>query len=268
MNYEPDNTEKFRIVMNNYRMFGLWTTMKSSLAYYLSQLPQDDFDRKYGVATTGYVEPDEAGIADETARIHAIRYAPTREEVMRHLLHNSLKSVTPKEFAFIDLGCGMGRVLFIAARFPFSEIIGVELSPIHCETAIRNRDRFLSQTGPHVQCRNIRVECANVLTFAFPHTNLMIYMYRPFLEPIFSGVLDRLCEFQRTTGRKVLIAYSCPLEEGLLEKHRQFVKVQECQVISLEHSWSLWECQAALRCASNARSVGNERTIHTSHAEV
>jgi SAM-dependent methyltransferase len=258
MNYEPDNTEKFRIVMNNYRMFGLWPTVKSSLAYYLSQLPQDDFDTKYGVSTTGYVEPADAGITDETARVHAIRYAPTRESVMQHILQGSLEWVTPKEFTFVDLGCGMGRVLLIAARFPFAEIVGVELSPIHCQTAIRNRDRYVLQTGPYVRCRNIRVECANVLTFTFPDTNLLIYMYRPFLEPIFTGVLNNLCEVQQATGRRILIAYSCPLEESVMEKHGGFVRVKEFQVISLEHSWSLWECRAAQTRSSNVAMVGGE----------
>lgn len=72
----------------------------------------------------------------------------------------------------------------------------------------------------------------------------MIYMYRPFLEPILNGVLDRLCEFQQSTGHKVFIAYSCSSEERLLEKHMGFAKVKEYQVIDFEHSWSLWECQA------------------------
>lgn len=244
MEYEPNTSEKFKIVMNNYRVFGLWRTIKASLAYFLTELPADDFDKKYGVSTTGDVEPTDAGIVDETARAHAIRYVPTREEVMRPILQTSLDLVTPKEFTFVDLGCGKGRVLLIAAQFPFAEIIGVELSPIHCETAICNRDHFVSQVGPHVQCRNIRVECANVMEYTFPNTNLMIYMYRPFLEPIFNGVLDRLCEFQQTTGHMVFIAYSCPAEERSLEKHMGFAKVKEYQVIDFEHSWSLWECQA------------------------
>ena len=42
---------------------------------------------------------------------------------------------------FVDFGCGKGRVLFLAARYRFARIIGVELSERMAEQARRNLAR-------------------------------------------------------------------------------------------------------------------------------
>lgn len=243
MQYNPDSGGKFTIVMNTYRVFGFWETLKEVMLYLLSRKPHDDFDKKYGVMTSGVTESSEAGIADETARSLAVGYVPTREVVIRHILENTTKGLDLDEYSFVDLGCGKGRTLIVAAQLPFKEVIGVELSPLHCGVAETNIDRYLSDLKNPVRCRNVRVSCVNAVDFVFPDTNLLIYMYRPFLGPIFKHVADNLRRFQTVTGHRVLIAYSCPVEELMLEEYAGFVKRTEYQVISMDYSWSLWECR-------------------------
>ena len=244
MQYNPDNSGKFKIVMNTYCVFGIWETLKEIILYLLSQKPHDDFDKKYGVMTSGVTESSEAGIADETARSLAVGYVPTRELVIRHILTNTTKGLDLDQYSFIDLGCGKGRTLLVAVQLPFKEVIGVELSPLHCEVAETNINRYLSDVKNPVLCRNIRVSCVNAADFVFPDSDLLIYMYRPFLGPIFKNVADNLRRFQAVTGHRVLIAYSCPVEELMLEEYAGFVKRTEYQVISMDYSWSFWECQA------------------------
>jgi SAM-dependent methyltransferase len=244
MEYNPDANEKFKIVLNTYRVFGFWETLKEIVLYLLSQKPADDFDRKYGVVTSGVTESSDAGIADETARSLAVGYVPTREIVIRHILVNTTKDLDLKEYSFIDLGCGKGRALIVAAQLPFKEVIGVELSPLHSEVATANIERYLANPKHVTACRNVRVNCANAVDFEFPESDLLIYMYRPFLGPVFRGVADNLRRFQTTTGHRVLIAYACPVEELMLGQYAGFVKRTEYQVISMDYSWSLWECRA------------------------
>ena len=88
------------------------------------------------------------------------------------------------------------------------------------------------------------MDCINAADFEFPNTNLLVYMYRPFLGPIFKHVADNIRRFQAASGCRVMIAYSCPNEEVMLEQYSGFVKRTEYQVISMDYSWSLWECQA------------------------
>lgn len=244
MEFNPDSNEKLKIVLNTYRVFGFWETLKEIILYLLSQKPVDDFDRKYGVSTSEQAESSEAGIADETARSLAVAYVPSREVVIRHILQHTTKGLDLKEYSFIDLGCGKGRALIVAAQLPFKEVIGVELSPLHSEAAAANIERYLADPKHIAACRNVRVNCANAVDFEFPESDVLIYMYRPFLGPVFRGVADNLRRFQATTGRRVLIAYSCPVEELMLGQYAGFVKRTEYQVISMDYSWSLWECRA------------------------
>ncbi|MGE3977704.1 MAG: class I SAM-dependent methyltransferase [Nitrospira sp.] len=230
-------------MINTYGVFGFWETFKEIILYLLSQQPADDFDKKYGVTTSGVTESSEAGIADETARSLAVGYVPTREIVIQPILTNTTHGLDLGQYSFIDLGCGKGRTLIVAAQLPFKEVIGVELSPLHCEVAEANIKRYLSEMRNPALCRNVRVSCVNAADFVFPDINLLIYMYRPFLGPIFKNVADNMRRFQSDKGRRVLIAYSCPVEELMLEAYSGFVKRTEYQVISMDYSWSLWECQ-------------------------
>lgn len=120
MNFEPDGKAKIRIILNHYRLLGLKDTLKETALYLLSRVGEDDFDRRYGVSTEGIIEPTDAGIQDEMARNLAIKYAPTREAVMRHILQCALTGQDAKEYTYIDLGCGKGRTLIMAAQFSFS----------------------------------------------------------------------------------------------------------------------------------------------------
>lgn len=243
MNYSPDTKGKIDIVVNTYRLLGLKETLKEVALYLLSQRPKDDFDEKYNVSTSGYDEGSSAAsITDETARAFSVGYVPTRECVMRHILKYSLGETLTGEYSFVDLGCGKGRTLIIAAQFPFQEVIGVELSPLHYQVAADNIERYRS-VGERMRCKNLRAVCANAAEFDFPSTNLLIYMYRPFLGPVFKSVLDKLYGFHAATGHQVLVAYSCPVEQNYLERHGGFVKKKEYQVISTDYSWNLWECR-------------------------
>lgn len=53
---------------------------------------RDTVDAKYGTETNEVVEPDDAGIDDDTVRKSAIRYVPTREVVLQYML-NYLETV-------------------------------------------------------------------------------------------------------------------------------------------------------------------------------
>ena len=45
-------------------------------------------------------------------------------------------------FTFVDVGCGKGRAMLLALRFPFRQVLGVELSPELAVVAQDNLRRF------------------------------------------------------------------------------------------------------------------------------
>jgi SAM-dependent methyltransferase len=249
--------QKLGIVRNNLQMFGLWRTLGDVLGYLFTGAPRDRFDRKYGVATAGVVEKAEAGVDDPAALADAIRYVPIREQVLRHVLTHATRVVGPRNVAFVDLGCGKGRALIMASWFAFRSILGVELSPRHAAIAERNATGHLARPrGPELACRDISVACGNALHCDLPAGDLLVFMYRPFKGQVFQGVLDRLHDHARRTGCRVVIAYVCPVERAMLERHAGFRKLAEFQVIVDEHHWSLWECRPALPDRGQATPSG------------
>ena len=243
MNYNPSFREMLQIAVNNYRVFGAWHTAKSALAYWLEEgSVADDFDRRHGVETAGTVEASAIGIADELHLQHAIRYVPIREPVLRALLDHTLRDRSAETLAFVDLGCGKGRALLIAARYPFRRVLGVEIGASHVQIARQNVQNVLERAAG-LRCRDIRVEHASATDFDYPDSDLLVYMYRPFTGAVFRAALDRLAEFHARTGREVWIALCCPNEEYLLERHPEFRKCGEYQVISSEFSWVTYQAR-------------------------
>jgi SAM-dependent methyltransferase len=254
VNYNPSTREKLGILLNNYETFGFWQTLGHALAYVLSR-PRDEFDRKYGVSTAGTLLPSNNEITDELTFDNALGYEPTHEAVVRQVLRHVRAHFEPQNLTFVDLGCGRGRALLMAAELPFREVIGVEISPSHCEVAERNAAQFVNSSaqpaGAHRRAAvrsSIRVRCADATRFDFPNTDLFVYMFNPFRGPVFRAMLDQLAAFQRSTRRQVHVAlsYPQPHTEQCLRLHPAFVKQHECQVIAPAYSWNLWQCRSAI----------------------
>jgi hypothetical protein len=100
----------------------------------------DEFDRKYGTQTDGIREIRTLEAASLPNARYAVRYGPSGEKGFRRSL---LKlNIDPTRFTFIDFGSGKGRVLLIAAGFPFKAVLGIEFSQELHEIAVQNIARF------------------------------------------------------------------------------------------------------------------------------
>ena len=75
------------------------------------------FDDRHETDTAGSVKADDLGIDDEERRQQAILYLPSPPRVTNWMFDHV--DVHPSTCMFVDLGCGKGRVLLIAAQRPF-----------------------------------------------------------------------------------------------------------------------------------------------------
>lgn len=251
MNYAPSTRAKLRIVLDTYRVLGFWETIRGILVYALVTPHADDaFDKKYGVSTTGQVETHEAEIPDLAAATDAVRYVPTDERVMKHILDRSLEGLDARTFSFVDLGCGKGRALIMAAQYPFKKVVGVELSPVHARDAAENVKRFLA-SAHRPRCRELEVVRANALDFSLPEGDLLVYLYNPFMGAVLRGVIAKIAESARP-GRRIRVAYLGPEGELVLRRHPSFTCVREYQVIQTFGCWNLWDCHPPADAARTA----------------
>jgi predicted RNA methylase len=111
---------------------------------------------------------------------------------------------------FVDMGSGMGRVLFMAARRPFRRVIGVEVDEELNEIAQQNIER----NRHRLQCQNVEIVTADVFDWEIPEDVTVVYIFRPFRSQVFERVLDRLLDSIDRSPRKVRFVYNyCPVPD-------------------------------------------------------
>lgn len=171
-----------------------------------------DFDRRYGVETSGIVaEISDLEIPSEAAAT-ANYYEPTPVGALESILREL--PVRLEDATFVDIGSGTGRAVFVAMEFPFKQAIGVEISPKLHEIARRNQDNFRSPTQ---RCKQCQFWLGDATRFEWPSTPLVVYMFNPFGEAPMRAMLESLARWKKTSGHELHVIYLNPVHKALLD---------------------------------------------------
>src|SRR5215469_11495850 len=84
------------------------------------------FDATRSVKTTGYAQPVKTSRVVGEVR-DSLMYTPVRAGNAREAIED-LPIDDFANYTFIDIGSGKGRMLFVAAEYPFEKVIGVEFA--------------------------------------------------------------------------------------------------------------------------------------------
>ena len=127
---------------------GTVSLVSKSLAGYsrifIQHLEEKEFDRKWGVHTSGRTKPQ----GQTEIALQAEIYQGTAPRVFEAILNNL--SIDTRRFVFVDLGCGKGRALILAAACSFKAVIGVEYDQKLSQIADMNlRRRGLFKRAVH-----------------------------------------------------------------------------------------------------------------------
>lgn len=174
------------------------------------------FDAELHVTTEalvflGELDPEAIGSSLE----YATHYEPTPVAQAQALLDAS--PLAPEQVTFVDIGAGMGRVVFLAARRPFRAVIGVEISPALVEIA---RENLGTLDDSRRLARDVRFVQADASAYHFPPGDLVVYLYNPFAEPVLTVMLERLCA--RPAADEVVLLYHTALGHAAIEATRAF----------------------------------------------
>ena len=155
------------------------------------------FDAAMGVDTSGFI-PGEVLENGSPSDFYTTAYygiSPSSlEEAIRHVPGD------PEVMTFVDLGCGKGRALLVAAKFGFREIVGVELSPELCRVAEKN-------TAGEPRVRVLEADATEV---KYPDGPLLLFLYHPFLAPVLIRVMKNLGKQISQDRREVYVLYANP----------------------------------------------------------
>jgi len=114
---------------------------------------------------------------------------------------------------FVDLGCGKGRALVMAAELGYRRLLGVDLDEGLVAVCRRNLARIRSGSG--LECAEVRSEDATQVQL--PTGVCVVFLYNPFRGETFARVAANLSKQGAQHGNAVWVVYVNPLELAALE---------------------------------------------------
>jgi SAM-dependent methyltransferase len=185
--------------------------------------PVHPFDAQYGVDTGGFIGGGE--LSDGTANsrwitaYHAV--PPSRFAAVIERWRNLPGTAPLSDVVFLDLGCGKGRALLLAAEVGFRDVLGVELNAPLAAVAELNLQRWQALDRMRSPARVLHAD-ATALTLPTPP--LLVFLYNPFQAPVLRRVLERLDSLPAAPGT-IDIVYMVPAHEAVFADFPQFTRL-------------------------------------------
>jgi SAM-dependent methyltransferase len=149
-------------------------------------------DRIYGIDTSGVVQVENL---HPDRRLHPLiyHYVGSQPSIVRRAI-SALGDI--RDYVFVDLGCGKGRVTAVASEFPFRAVIGVELSALLAATARSNAAIIAHQFPDRPK---INIAQANVIDFPLPVARVVFFNYNAFGAKLVADIVAK-CEAALASG--------------------------------------------------------------------
>jgi cyclopropane fatty-acyl-phospholipid synthase-like methyltransferase len=173
--------------------------LRGGLRVVSHRLYEEFQDRKLGIRTIGYMSSEELG--HESPEL--LDYSPAPYSALHDCL--ARVSIKPGEDVLLDYGCGMGRVMVLAATKPFRRVLGVEISEELAAQARANIER----AGRRLKCV-AEVEQADARAFQVPDETTIIHLYNPFTGETLAQVVENILESLRRRPRELTIIFGNP----------------------------------------------------------
>ena len=166
---------------------------------------------------------------------HARRYEATPFDILEDMLLDIHADF--REFVFVDLGSGKGRVSLLAAQHPFKSVVGVEFVP---KLVRRARENLASlQSRSKLSCQVHFVQ-RDAVEYEFPLMPLVLYLFNPFSDVVLRQVLSNLSDSLKQKPRPIFIMYYMPEFSGA------FVDFPEFRKIATSRDWVIFEREESL----------------------
>jgi predicted RNA methylase len=175
------------------------------------------FDLANGVRTSGLVAGRHLKSGHKHDR-HATAYYGVAPSVFHALVQRwqRTKPAAPiEQFTFVDIGCGMGRALLLAAEMPFREVVGVELNPTLARIARRNLTVWRAAGRMR---SGVRVCCRDAVDFQLPVGPCLIFLFNPFGATVMRRLLRKLSATFAARAAALDLLYVNNEQEGELEQ--------------------------------------------------
>lgn len=171
---------------------------------------------RYGVATSAVVYHEDLALDTE----NRVWHDPSSWLGLQNAFE--LLAVAPED-VFADFGAGLGRVLIVAAMFPFRRVTGVEVSK---ELAERARENLRRSRAPR-RTEQVELVTVDAVDWEVPPDLTVAYLYSPFTGELFDRVVEHMLASVDEHPRPLRIVYNYPIE------HNRLVRTGRVRVLSV-----------------------------------
>jgi SAM-dependent methyltransferase len=182
--------------IRTYREHGFRQVLRAVTSAFAPHLP-DAFDVRRGTETSRVEPLWRLNIHSDNVREGA-RYQAVGEAELAGAI--AWLGEDPHAFTFVDLGCGKGRALIIAAELGFERVFGIEFAAQLISVAQQNLEKLALMNI-------VRVVHGNAADFRFPPDDLVVFLYNPFGASVMEKVVANLPR----SAAKLRIIYKHPL---------------------------------------------------------
>jgi len=168
------------------------------------------FEYINGIDTLSAVPTKELGLENSAALEQCSRYVPSFSSCVRDILDRLKSKIDFSSGNFVDMGSGKGKVLFVARKYDFKKIIGVEYSEgLHniCENNIKKMG---------MEKRIFSIHEDGSLYKPNPE-NIIYYFFNPFTGDLLDTCLKNiLCGDSPFEG---YLVYAIPHDSHIFDKY-------------------------------------------------
>lgn len=195
-----------------------------------TSIPVHPFDQIHGVETSGLV-PAANLVTGHPNDEHVTAYYGVAPSILRSLIDLWRETPPPEpiySYTFIDIGAGKGRAMLVASELPFRQVIGIELNPAMAATARQNIHHWQQSHAADITARRpIPIELLeqDALTFDFPSTPTLAFLFHPFEAPVLKQLLRRIETQFANRSNTLDILYVNAECRTLLDKHPAFTRL-------------------------------------------
>jgi SAM-dependent methyltransferase len=185
--------------------------MLSSIVARMQHLGNVAFDRVAGIETAGLVDRSQLGFEPDTGN----PYQPSNWVNLIGFVRMLRALHIGGGDTFLELGCGKGQVLFVAAHFPFGRVVGLDLSEDMIAVARRNMD----PTKHRFRCQDVDLVVGDAAELRIADDVNVCYLYNAFPRPVLERVLDNLDVSLAAHPRRMRLFYLELEEPGVIAAH-------------------------------------------------
>jgi SAM-dependent methyltransferase len=188
------------------------------------------WERRLGVSTSGRTASEALGCNE-----HHSFYAPTAYGNVLRILR-ALDIRPDRRQVLVDVGCGKGRVLVMAARLPFARVVGIDRSPELVAEARRN----VEQARRRGADTRVDLVTADAAAYGIPDDATIVYFASPFGGHVLDSVLTQVSVSLARAPRRLRI-----VSHGYDAGNPFERQIRECEWLRLRTEVPLQRCNCA-----------------------